>query len=380
MSNTSAMALPAVTPHYTSERALLDHLHLMAELPYPSWAMMPSLMPLARRHVEGPVVNFVWIERDSLKPLALWVDPVNDAAYCNCIANFSEVIEHLLPAPVMIASRGRAVRVVEDSPGYEQTLMYTQVMTPYDLHWGMSIPVYLSDSGLGFMSICRSKQAGRYREEEWARWDRIGAALRPLDRTLNPWNELPDAGYREACNTTLWLNREGRILAQGDAARNILFLARRTGMGAPDWARPDWYALPPEVRTAVQTLFADENARRSELSLNFAWGHFDFVLEKMSANFVHPEPTVSIALRHHEPLDIALARSLWGWPLSPKEKRILIASTRNPGLAQLARLLDMTVGTLKTYINKMMIRLDADSRQQIIQHVISAPGCAENRR
>ena len=79
--------------------------------------------------------------------------------------------------------------------------------------------------------------------------------------------------------------------------------------------------------------------------------------------------TIGIAIRHQEPADIALARKLWGWPLSPQEKRILIASLRRPSLAQLAETLGLTVGTLKGYINEMKKRADVASLHALVARV-----------
>ena len=266
---------------------------------------------------------------------------------------------------------------MEEAPDYEQCPAYTKFYAPYGIHWGMCVPVEMSneDKGaLALMGVGRGKAGGRYSDEEWARWDRAGAALRPLDRQPNPWADLPAAGYHEARYAMLWIDRHGHIVARGREAHSILFLAQPSGMGSPDWARPDWHALPCEARTAAQAMFADNGEQEIALSLSSIqpWGRFDFRLEKMSVNLGKPEPIIAITLRHYEPADIAVARKLWGWPLSPQEKRVLIATARNASLAQIAELLGLTVGTLKNYINELQTRLHTDSRQAFIERILAA--------
>lgn len=374
---------PATTPHYVSERAWLEHLRLLGGLPYPSWALMPTIMQLARQHVAGAVSVFVWYDQKRLHPVAMWADPVNVEAYCNWVANFTHIIEDALPTSTLVASRGRAVRAAETSPGYEQSGMYTQVFAPQGIYWHMSIPLDLGTHGMGFLGVSRGKAAGPYSDDEWARWDRVGGALCELDRDPHPWAGLPPAPTRECASTTLWLGHDGRFLAQGRAVRDLLFLARQTGMGPPDWVQADWRALPPQVRAVAEDLFrqtCQSHAAPSRaplpaqrlVSLRFDWGCFDFVLECMPPATAQASPTLSILIRHHEPLDIIVARKLWGWPLSPREKSLLVAATREPSLAQLATALGLTVGTVKYYFSEIKARLGVESRHALIDWVLNA--------
>ena len=61
--------------------------------------------------------------------------------------------------------------------------------------------------------------------------------------------------------------------------------------------------------------------------------------------------------------------------MSPQEKRIVIASARHPSLGDLARVLRLTVGTLKSYINRLQSRFNVDSRDELIAQVMAdSPG------
>lgn len=362
--------LPKATPHYSSERAWLDHLRVMAELPYPSWALMPAIARIVRHHIDGPLFNFGWSDRKTLQPLAMWVSPVNDKVYRYFMSNTDAVFDEV-SIRAMLDSRGRLLRTIEAAPAYEQSGFFAELLNPSGVRWGLSTPVTMHDGDwVGFLTVYRPRERGPYAEGDQARIDKVSTALSDLDRRANPLRTLPAAGYREAVTATLLLHRDGRILAQSPDVRDMLFLSRRTGMGPPEWARPDWHALPPEINAAAESMFADPAASaRRELRQQLDWGRFDFILEKMPLALDSADAIVCVTIRHHEPLDIAVASGLWGWPMSPREKRILIASARNPSRAELAEALGLAEGTLKEYIGEMQGRLGVASRQELIDRI-----------
>lgn len=68
--------------------------------------------------------------------------------------------------------------------------------------------------------------------------------------------------------------------------------------------------------------------------------------------------------------------SLHGPPISPQEKRILIASTRAASLADVTAALNITLGSLKDYLNGLLRRYEVSSRAEMVDRVLqtSAPG------
>jgi DNA-binding CsgD family transcriptional regulator len=101
------------------------------------------------------------------------------------------------------------------------------------------------------------------------------------------------------------------------------------------------------------------------------WGRFDFLLEKMAEHHAPHEALVVVGIRYFEAIDITVARRLAGWPLSPREKRLIVASTRSGNLAELAQALKITVFTFKTYNKELVDRLQVGSRQQLIELLLS---------
>ena len=104
-------------------------------------------------------------------------------------------------------------------------------------------------------------------------------------------------------------------------------------------------------------------------SVNVAAGRFDFRAERLLVTGTD-QPQVAVTITHLEPTDITVARQLMNWPLSSQEKRLLIASVRQPSQQQLAEHLGITIGTLKSYVNRLQSKLELPSRQAIIDKVL----------
>lgn len=369
MRDFSAQPSTPNNPYYISTRAWLSHISLMAELPYPSWALMPSIGAVVRAHIPCAVMNFGWADLASLQPLATWVHPLKPMVYQRFLANPQEVFDDV-PIKAMRDSHGRFLQMVEALPEYEQAPIFKDMLSAYGARWGLSTLVTTS-KWFGFMTLYRQAALGPYAEEDWGKMMEVGQALSRLDDE-SPLAEIPTSGLREAVSSTLLLTQDGSILSQSPAAQDMLFLARQTGMGPPEWARDDWHAMPNAVVDAAKTLFESEAPFISQkVTKKLPWGQFDFSLEKMQTQQIGLPTLINVTISHHEPLDIAVARHLWGWPMSPQEKRILIASARNASLEQLAKALNISLGTLKNYANELLTRFDVPTRQGLITKVLS---------
>lgn len=360
---------------YQSVTAWLDQVRLVAGLDHPDWALMPSLMALAKAHVDGDVFSFMWFDQALEKPAALWIDPVNDAAYQGFLAGHPEIFDEY-PVQVMLESRGRAIRALEGTPEYTTGPMYRNVLEPLGVHWGMGVPVRLGNGRTGFVNVCRRRERGPYGDADWALWERFAICLSELGRATYRWSSLPSAPLRETDSTILWLAKDGRIVTHGASLRRILFLLQRRELAPPLWARCDRQALPDELLQAVEQVTQAQLSQRIELSLERETGRFHAIVEQMQSTPELPLAPLSIAIRHHEPVDLALARSLWSWPMSLQEKRIMVATARQASLQQMADVLDISQGTLKGYINALLARFSADARSTLMAAALATgSGC-----
>ena len=356
---------------HTATTAWLSHLRLIAAMPYPGQVLMPMLMTLARAHIDGSVFSFMWLSPDGEKPAALWIDPVNEAVYRGFIAGHPKIFDEY-PVQTMIQTRGRAIRLLENTPEYELGPMYRHVLHPFGVHWGMGVPVALGNGSTGFANVCRRREQGRYSDDEWTLWDRFSACLTALDRSDKRWQMPPCPDFLETDSATLWLDADGRILTHGPSMRRLLFLLQENGLGSSAWSRCDSQALPPEVREAAASCCMTDSPPRRELTLNRDAGRFHFVIERMQSTPELPQAPLCITIRHHEPVDLAAAQRLWGWAMSPQEKRILIATARHASLSEMAENLDISLGTLKAYNNDLLARFQADSRPALLAKVLAS--------
>ena len=356
---------------YRSVTAWLDQIRLVAGLDYPDWVLMPSLMALAKAHVDGNVFSFMWFDQALERPAALWIDPVNDAAYQGFLAGHPEIFDEY-PVQIMIGSRGRAIRVIEETPEYETGPMYQNVLRPLGVHWGMGVPVVLGNGTTGFVNVCRRRERGRYSDADWALWETFAERIGEVGRSRNRWSELPAADFRETGSTSLWLSADGSILTHGPSFRRILFLLQQKALGPPLWTRCDRLALPIELLAAADQALQQECPSRIALILERDSGRFECEIERMQSTPELPHPSIGMTLRHFEPVDLAVARKLWGWDMSPQEKRIVVATARHAKLLQTAELLGISVGTLKGYINALLNRFGVSSREELVSSVLKS--------
>lgn len=340
----------------------------MAELPYPSWALMPSIGQIVRSHIGCAVMNFGWADKASFRPLATWVNPLITNIYQRFLANPQEVFDDV-PIRAMYESNGRFLQLAETHPDYELTPLYQHFLAVYEARWGVS-SVIKTRKWIGFMTMYREAKLGAFQEDDWEKMRAVSEVLSKLDEN-SVLASLPNAKFYDTGTSNLLLSENGSILAKSDTAHDMLFISRQNGMGPPEWARDDWGALPPQVKQSAQKLFASnsKSGRFTETQI-LPWGRFDYFLDKMQTAENPSKTLINVTIRHQEPLDIVVARCLWRWPLSPQEKRIMIASARHPTLEQLAQVLEISVGTLKNYSNELLARFNVATRPALINHIL----------
>lgn len=349
-----------------SDREWIDHLRILAELPYPSLALMPSILPLVRRRVPSALAGFGWADLN-FSPLAFMTEHMHLRAYRWWATNL-DVAFRMFPIREQWESRGESARLGCLAPEFEDTEFCQEVFISQGVRWITIAPVAIADGHrLGFLSLYREPEAGPYTSEEQARLLRGTDALAALDRPDNPLATLPASSLKEAAETSLLLQEDGSMVARSQEAARLIYLLGGANMHTLEWARPDWLALPAPVRDAAQWLFEhpDREGQR-RVRIDQPWGRFEFTLEKMVHHQQAERPLVTVGLRYFEAVDITVARRLAGWPLTPREKTILIASTRSSNLAQLAGVLGISINTLKTYNKELVDRIGLGSRTALI--------------
>lgn len=360
-----------IDPAFSSEREWLDHLRMLAELPYPSLALMPSILPIVRQRVPCKFGGFGWTDAQ-LQPLAFMSEQTNLRAYRWWASNL-EVAFRIFPLREQWEDRGEGVRERCARPDFEALDFYEEVFASQGVRWLAVAPVAIADGERrGFLSAYRQKAAGPFADEEQTSLQHAVDALAMLDSKNNPLSALPTSDMKAVAETNLLIQADGSMSARSQEGARLIYLLGGANMHSLEWARPDWLALPDTVREAAQRLFEhDAGEIRQRLRIDQPWGRFDFFLEKLPHHSDAASAVVAVSLRYFEAVDITVARRLTGWPLSPREKRIVVAGARNPNLAQLAQALGITINTLKSYNKEMVDRLGIGSRQELIEALLS---------
>ncbi|MFD1710411.1 hypothetical protein ACFSF0_07320 [Ottowia flava] len=306
--------LPAVeiVPGFARKRDWLAHLDLLAELPYPSLALMPSILAAVRSRIDCTVGGFGWTD-GSLNPTAFMTEHMSLRAYQWWIDNASEFFT-LCPIQTQWSSGGESFRRLIAEPAFARTTFFDEVFGSQGLRWATLAPVRIG-GGYGFLSVYRPLESGAFTDDEHVLLGRGAQALGGLDRRQHPWQTPAPVETALAGEATLLVQADGALAARSQEAARLLYLQGGANMHTLEWARMDWHALPTLVKEAVRTLFeqpAPELKRR--MSLYQPWGRFEFVLEKMPHQAACTEPLVVVGIRYFEATDITVARRLAAQP------------------------------------------------------------------
>lgn len=361
------------------ETAWLSHLELLAELPYSGRVLMPSVLAAVRAGFKAELGFFFWVEGANLTPVALWGERTSGAILDILRTRLPEVFADF-PLRLQWETDGDLIRTLQSQPGDEERWVYAEGLHPLGVHWGLSVPLRNPQGDcVGFLYIYRAKDDGPYSDADNLRLKRARDRLIHLgSRTPHG---LPPCPYRFRHAAHFHFDTAGRMLARSARGVEVLYQYQDLGEGLLNWDADDLSALPAQARGLVRNQLDDMlrgvPVRPTAYGVDLPAGRFDFHAEPMMQTG-KADPVVAVRVSHYEPLDVALARALLGAPFSLQEKRVLVASARQPSLQELAGSLGITVGTLKHYINRMQTRTGLPSRQAIIERLLDAahPGAA----
>jgi DNA-binding CsgD family transcriptional regulator len=359
-----------------SENSWLDHLSLLAELPYPGRVLMPVVLAAIRKEFDGaPLGFFVWVEGDGeeIKPAAIWCERVNGAMTDLMRTRLPEAFEGF-PLKPQLETDGELIRILQAQPDDAENWVYKEGFHPLGVHWGISAPL-LDEARRchGFIYIYRELGREPWSDEDNQRLKRARDRLVELGQRTT--TSLPPCPYRFRHSAQFLFDRDGKMLARSAHGVELLYQYQDFNENFVPWNTDTLAALPAQAR-AIVTAMGSALARGEAVTpvahnADLPAGRFEFHAEPLAAVDGGP-PLVAVRISQHEPLDIAVARALVDTPFSLQEKRILVASTRKPSLQTLADHLGVTVGTLKIYINRLQAKAGKTSRQEIIDELLGA--------
>lgn len=370
--------MPAPKKTQRSEANWLAHLEFVAELPHSNRVLMPTVLTAVRQQFDGAQLGiFVWVDREDgeLKPTAIGWERINGAVTDLMRTRLPDAFANF-PLDPQLSTDGELIRIWQAQPGDEESWIYKEGLHPLGVHWGIGAPLLDEQKHChGFLYIYRELGREAWTDEDNLRLKRARDRLQKLGQSRS--SELPPAPYRLLHTAQFQFDRNGRMLARSAHGVESLYLYQDLGENFLAWNTGTVAALPVRARSIVDDMQAalarGENPKPTSKSVDLPAGRFEFHVEPLASS--GSEPSISVRVSQHEPLDIAVARALLDAPFSLQEKRILVASTRKPSLQQLADHLGVTVGTLKIYINKLQAKAGQPSRQAIIDSLLlTRPG------
>ena len=359
----------SLTEEGVRESQWLAHLRLLAGLPHTAPALAPALLATVREGFRADFGALVWGgggEGANAGNAALYCERMTEPVL-RWIATHFESMNDVLPFELEKVTDGDVYRQFMRDRGYEGSPWHTGVYEPLDVRWGMGVPL-LNPVGepIGFMYLHRNRHAGPFSEEEQNRLRRAREQLAGLGQCRLDDSKMVRRAVRSGL---LRFGAQGRVKARSAAAYELLFLCHDLKLERVQWMADDLTALPPPVAAQVRAMLAGASTPGSTTQvLEMTGGTLEFRIERMLDLRGDPEVLVVISLL--EPLDVAVARQLLHWPLTVREKQVVIASIKPSSQRELADALGCTVGTLKGYLNDLYAKFGVRSREEMIERLL----------
>ena len=348
-------------------------LQLLASLPHPLMTLAPALTTAVCAGLRADFATMGLCHGMPPVPTAFWMDHISEAVL-HWLGAHADALFDLTPLARQLATDGQAIRDQFDAPGWTAHPVFQAAFAPLGARWGMGVPLLdRQDRCLGFIYLYRAEAAGRFSDAEQ---NRLRAAR---DRLRGIGSARPHA-RNQALRTVatrsalLRVDAHGHIRARSADAYELLFLGQHQRVGSLTWAAPDLSALPPAVAERAQRLLSDpEPPAVDELTLRDDGGGMRYVLQRL-LHAGADDPELIITLCHLEPIDLAVARQLTHWPLTPRERQLAVASAGSASQRDMADALGCSLGTLKGYTKSLYAKVGVGSRDELIARLLEAPG------
>ena len=365
-----ALPTPPVSSAALRESAWHGQLQLLASLPHRLLTLAPAIATTLRSGLRADFATLGVCESDDLAPSAFWSERIN-APLLEWLAGHMAELMATAPLSLQLATDGEAVRACFAAPDWSEHPVYRAAFAPLEARWAMGVPL-LDRAGrcLGFAYVYRSAASGPFSDAEQAQLRGARDRLRGLEAArLRPGSDVRAQPTRSA---VLRIDATGRIRARSADAYELLFIGMHQRVGSLAWAAPDLTALPTPVIERARRLLTDATGPAiDEVTLcDDDGGGMRYRLQRLVRDGAAEQPELVMTLCHLEPLDLAVARQLLRWPLSPRERQLVVACTRAESQREMAKALGCAVGTLKGYLNGVYAKLGVNSREAMIARLL----------
>lgn len=333
-------------------RSWLSHLRILGELPHASRLLIPGIVGMVRRRLQARAGSYEWLRPGTFEPESIWLE-LPDRSTLRWVAQCDR---HRADDEDESMARGAPRRCC----------------IPFASQQG---------STHGLLRLNRGLQQPPFSARDQDLLERARTEVGILDRAGGPYQSLPPAPVRLVARAHLTFDVCGVPRSRCCNALQILRLAKSAEVSPFQVDRGELSALPQPVQGEFRRLIEQPVATAAaSWTLSLPHGVFRFAAELMlptndpgPAGAPASDAQWLLTIDHLEPRDLTLARRLAGWRLSPQEKRILIASTRDISMARMAEALALTHGCLKSYVNHLLQRYGAGSREELVQRVLMEP-------
>ncbi len=347
----------------------LEGIELLATLPYPAPMLMPRLFKAIRTRIDAAFGGVGWVADERLRPTSYWSERLSEAAYRAYSRNLDEFLDEL-PLRMQLETDGEAMRALQHSEAFETHWYLNDILLPLGVRWAMGVPLF-SQAGAcsGFLYVFREASRKPFSDDEQARLRWVRDRMRALSAQASSIET--NTPLRASQTVTLQFDRDGVMVARSEDAEGVLYLCNEGRSGLLDWASPSVDALPAAIRSEFGQVISGSAAQRLVASeVATSCGYFDIRAERLQ-RLAGGDTDAFVTIRHWEPIDLIVASRLLQSSLTLQEKRILIATAQHKEQKEIADNLQITIGTLKSCVNRLLQKFEVESRQQIVERLLA---------
>lgn len=264
--------------------------------------------------------------------------------------------------------------------GFEQSATYRAVFEPYGFKWMLDGVVRDGGRPLGAVALIRRHDAADFSAGEEALLARV---LPYLAHALRADGKAPSRFIRTGRSAMLVCSAEGELLEWSDQAHRLAAYAlldeinvdARVGDGDFERVRQGLREVVAEL--ALRLADEDDEAPLPMVTRRNGWGEFVFRgyrLQRPQAGGAAQAGRIGLLVEQAVPLEARLLERIHRLDLSPRQKEIVLLSTRGMPNAEIARHLSLSGHTLKDHFKAIYLRLAINSQRELADLVSREPG------
>jgi|CXWL01.1.fsa_nt_gi DNA-binding CsgD family transcriptional regulator len=246
--------------------------------------------------------------------------------------------------------------------------VYNLIHISLEQHYIFEFRVVLQGSIVGTVGLTRSLSSMPFNDKETA----LCVQLMPYVAHALAAPDKSELTYKDSGQSGMMvLDKEGAILYQSDAARQLLALSQFQSFDFKGNHDNPVYAHLKQLCRNLNAIFQDKTVPPPSWSHTNANGRFNFRAHWLKPCTQEPGGLIGINIELQEPLELKILRALGKLPLSPAQKQVAALLAQGCSFEHIGKQLHIKNSTVKDHIGKIYTKLDLHNREELLPKLLA---------